>query len=129
MFYWVWVPLVQQRLDDFRAYWNHHKLTGNKHKANPYGSSPKNMLINPQSVRVTARDCSIKVNPETVKRLREAYGGYSARESTYRFFSREFEAVADDVYVDLGMPEIRLDNAWNIFKTLVQRLDNFPLYN
>ena len=67
------------------------------------------MLLNPNSVRVTARDCSIRVNPDSVYRLREAYGGEAAREAVYRFYSVEFAAAADDAYVELGMPEIRLN--------------------
>ncbi|KDR77948.1 hypothetical protein GALMADRAFT_94442 [Galerina marginata CBS 339.88] len=128
-FYWIWVPLVQSRLDDFRDYWNHHKLTGNKKKANPYGSSPKNMLLNPQSVRPTARDCSIRVNPETVHRMRESYGGQQAREKAYRFYSLEFEAEANGVYADLGLPRITLETAWDIFRAIVDRLSNLPHYS
>ncbi|KAJ7115426.1 hypothetical protein C8R44DRAFT_928484 [Mycena epipterygia] len=121
-FYWLWVPLIQDGLDNFREYWNTHKLQKSKGKKNAYGSSPQNMLINPKSVIATARDCSIKVNPETVQRLRETYGGEEARDTAFRFISREFQAEADGIYVDLGCPEIILPTAWNVFQQVVKEL-------
>ncbi|KAJ7362802.1 hypothetical protein DFH08DRAFT_799823 [Mycena albidolilacea] len=122
-FYWLWVPLIQQGLDNFREYWNNHRLQKSKGKLNASGSSPLNMLINPTSVVATARNCSINVNPQTVYRLREAYGGQAAREEAFRFISREFQADADAVYVDLGCPVINLATAWGIFQQVVAELE------
>ncbi|KAJ7289624.1 hypothetical protein C8J57DRAFT_1046436 [Mycena rebaudengoi] len=122
-FYWLWVPLVQEELDTFRDYWNNHKLQKSKDKLNPSGSSPLNMLLNPTSVVATARDCSIRVNPETVYRLREAYGGEEARNKAFMFVSREFQAEADGVYVDLGCPTISLATGWGIFTQVVTELE------
>ncbi|KAJ7264827.1 hypothetical protein C8J57DRAFT_1512195 [Mycena rebaudengoi] len=122
-FYSLWVPLVQEELDTFRDYWNNHKLQKSKDKLNPSGSSPLNMLLNPTSVVATARDCSIRVNPETVYRLREAYGGEEARGKAFRFVSREFQAEADGVYVDLGCPTISLATGWGIFTQVVTELE------
>ncbi|KAJ7909608.1 hypothetical protein B0H13DRAFT_2233040 [Mycena leptocephala] len=122
-FYWLWVPLIQHGLDEFREYWNNHTLQKSKGKRNASGSSPKNMLINPTSIIATARDCSIRVNPETVYQLREAYGGEEAREAAFRFISREFEAEADGVYVDLGCPQITLPTAWSVFQQVVAELE------
>ncbi|KAJ6541365.1 hypothetical protein B0H19DRAFT_1077226 [Mycena capillaripes] len=82
-FYWLWVPLIQQGLDNFREYWNNYRLKNSKGKLNASGSSPLNMLINPTSVVATACNCSINVNPQTVYRLREAYGGQAAREEAF----------------------------------------------
>lgn len=84
------------------------------------------MLINPTSVRATAQDCSIRVNPETVAKMREAYGGEEARDEAYRFFSDEFGAAADGVYVDLGMPTITLATAWSVFTLVVRGLEALP---
>ncbi|KAJ6624981.1 hypothetical protein B0H10DRAFT_1783673, partial [Mycena sp. CBHHK59/15] len=123
-FYWLWVPLIQDGLNKYREYWNNHRLQKSKGKLNASGSSPRNLLINPTSAVPTARDCSINVNPETVYRLREAYGGQEARDTAFRFVSREFEADADGVYVDLGCPEINLLTAWGIFQQVVAELEH-----
>ncbi|KAJ7820637.1 hypothetical protein B0H14DRAFT_2599821 [Mycena olivaceomarginata] len=64
-------------------------------KLNASGSSPYNMFNNPTGFVATARDCSIRVNPESVYRLRDAYGGEEARDKAFRFVSREFAAEAD----------------------------------
>ncbi|KAJ7887424.1 hypothetical protein B0H13DRAFT_1888832 [Mycena leptocephala] len=122
-FYWLWVPLIQHGIDEFCEYWNNHTLQKSKGKHNAFGSSPKNMLINLTSIIATARDCSIRVNPETVYQLREAYGGEEAREAAFRFISREFEAEADGVYVDLGCPQITLPTAWSVFQQVVEELE------
>jgi hypothetical protein len=80
------------------------------------------MLNNPTAVVASARDCSVRVNPETVYRLREAYGGEEARDKAFRFVSREFAAEADAAYVDLGCPQIILPTAWAIFQQVVTEL-------
>ncbi|KAJ7452923.1 hypothetical protein FB451DRAFT_1521089 [Mycena latifolia] len=121
-FYWLFVPLIQEGLDNFRQYWNNHRLGKSKGKLNGSGSSPLNMLISPTSAIPTARDCSINVNPDTLYRLREAYGGEEARDAAFRFVSREFQADADGVYADLGCPEITLPTAWDIFSQVVEEL-------
>ncbi|KAJ6544668.1 hypothetical protein DFH09DRAFT_1390008, partial [Mycena vulgaris] len=122
-FYWIWVPFIQERLDIFRDYWNNHKLSKSKGKQNASGSSPKNMFLNPQSARVDARDCSIRVNPELVRELREAYGGAEARDKAYRFVTRIFQAAADGAYLEIGRPEINLDTIWTTFTNIVRILE------
>ncbi|KAJ6580935.1 hypothetical protein B0H19DRAFT_928755 [Mycena capillaripes] len=123
-FYWLWVPLIQAGLDEFREYWNNHKLQKSKGKLNGSGSSPYNMLNNPTSAFATARDCSIRVNPESVYRLREAYGGEEARDNAFSFVTREFAAEADAAYVDLGCPKITLPTAWVVFERVVAELQS-----
>ncbi|KAJ7768100.1 hypothetical protein DFH07DRAFT_736496, partial [Mycena maculata] len=122
-FYWLWVPLIQTGLDSYREYWNNHKLQGSKGKLNASGWSPYHMMSNPTDAVATARDCSIRVNPESVYRLREAYGGEEARDAAFRFVTREFEAEADAAYVDLGCPEIILPTGWAVFQKVVAELE------
>ncbi|KAJ7739189.1 hypothetical protein B0H16DRAFT_66451 [Mycena metata] len=122
-FYWLWVPLLQEGLDRFREYWNNHKLKNSKGKLNAAGSSPRNMLLNPTSVVATAVDVSIRVNRDSIHRLREAYGGAAGRDKAFRFVSREFAAEADGAYVDLGCPAITLLTAWSVFEQVVAELN------
>ncbi|KAJ7071774.1 hypothetical protein B0H15DRAFT_793339 [Mycena belliarum] len=123
-FYWIWVPFIQDRLDLFRDYWNNHRIRNTKDKKNVSGSSPKNMFLNPQLGRPTARDCSIRVRPQLVADLREAYGGNEARDHAYRFVSRLFQAEADGAYVQLGCPEISLESIWAVFTAVVTILES-----
>ncbi|KAJ6585990.1 hypothetical protein B0H19DRAFT_878424, partial [Mycena capillaripes] len=36
-FYWLWVPLIQLGPDNFREYWNNHRLQKSKGKLNASG--------------------------------------------------------------------------------------------
>ncbi|KAJ6448579.1 hypothetical protein C8R45DRAFT_1046009 [Mycena sanguinolenta] len=112
-FYWLWVSVIQNGLDEFRDYWNNHKLQKSKGKLNASRSSPYNMFSNPTDFVATARDCSIRVNPGSVYCLREAYGGEEARDQAFRFVSREFV---------LGCPKITLPTAWAVFEQVVAEL-------
>ncbi|KAJ7825218.1 hypothetical protein B0H14DRAFT_3727011, partial [Mycena olivaceomarginata] len=89
VFYWLWVPIIQDGLDTYRAYWNNHKIRKSAMKINPSGSCPINMFTNPASVNVAAKQCYINVNPKTVAELRVAYGGEEAQSKAYRWVSEE----------------------------------------
>jgi len=82
------------------------------------------MWLVPDAVRATARDCSIRVNMDTVDQLREDLGGKDAREAALRFVDAEFEARADEVYSNLHYPEITLASAWDIFIAVVDILSH-----
>ncbi|KDQ58250.1 hypothetical protein JAAARDRAFT_193672 [Jaapia argillacea MUCL 33604] len=122
VFNWLWPDLVQNRLDEFREYWNNHRLSSQKKKLLPSRTSLLQMWSAPASVQPTARDCSIVVNMETVECLQESLGGWEGREEAFRFVSRTFEAVADNVLEELGFPMVTLSNAWDIFNFVVARL-------
>ncbi|KAJ6550355.1 hypothetical protein B0H10DRAFT_2202353 [Mycena sp. CBHHK59/15] len=123
VFYWLWIPIIQLGLDTYREYWNNHTLSKSKNKKNPSGSCPTNMFLNPGAVSPLARDCSIRVNPETVAELREAYGGQEARDKAYRFVSDEFKFNADLIHEKLGEPELSLRNGWTVFQQMVPRVE------
>ena len=80
------------------------------------------MFLVPKSARHDAHDCSIRVNPKTVRDLRDAYGGLETRDRLFRFVSREFQAEVDEAYVDIGRPAISLESGWDVFKNVVERL-------
>ncbi|KAF9502150.1 hypothetical protein BDN71DRAFT_1343800, partial [Pleurotus eryngii] len=40
LFNWIWPPLVQEQLDIFREYWNNHRISKQKNKLLPSGTSP-----------------------------------------------------------------------------------------
>ncbi|KAJ7037361.1 hypothetical protein C8F04DRAFT_1256935 [Mycena alexandri] len=123
VFYWLWVPIIQDGLDTYRAYWNNHKIRKSAMKINPSGSCPINMFTNPASVNVAAKQCYINVNPKTVAELRIAYGGEEGRSKAYRWVSEEFKFNADAIYYNLGAPERSLSNGWNVFKLMVAKIE------
>jgi hypothetical protein len=115
LFNWLWPSLVQERLDEFREYWNNHRLSSQKHKLLPAGTSPRQIWLVPDAVRATARNCSIHVNMGLVHQLREELGGIDGREEAFRFVDAEFAAEADEALAQLGYPDITLSSAWDVF--------------
>ncbi|KAH7904526.1 hypothetical protein BJ138DRAFT_1119331 [Hygrophoropsis aurantiaca] len=122
VFRWLWPPLVQERLDEFREYWNNHRLSPQKHKLLPSGTSPRQMWLAPESVRANARNCSISVDTNLVRQLREELGGAEERERLMNFVDAEFKAAADDALGQLGYPIITLSSAWDVFVAVVDIL-------
>ncbi|KAJ7160845.1 hypothetical protein C8R46DRAFT_1223186 [Mycena filopes] len=123
IFYWLWVPIIQAGLDTYRNYWNNHKITKSSKKINPSGACPNNMFLNPTSVDLLGQQCHITVNPDTVARLRDAYGGQKARDKAYRFVSEEFQFNAELIHESLGSPELSLANGWKVFTLMVTKME------
>ena len=122
VFNWLWPPLLQERLDEYREYWNNHTVRRQKDKDLPSWTSPIHIWTCPTHVRPTARDCRINVRPDLVHQLRSEIGGEEARRQAYQFATPEFQAEADGVYADLGSPRITLATAWTVFLTIVDVL-------
>jgi hypothetical protein len=68
LFYWVFPPLVQAKLDEFKAYWNHHHIRKQKGKVMPSGHVPMNIFLNPAELLGT--QCKIAVPLEVVQEMR-----------------------------------------------------------
>ncbi|KAF8524427.1 hypothetical protein JB92DRAFT_2827021 [Gautieria morchelliformis] len=104
VFNWLWPPLVQDRLDRFRDYWNSHHIPYQKGKLNASGTSPRNALLLPTN------------------HLQEAYGGDEGYEAAFRFVSWEFQAEADNTWLALRRPSIILATAWDVFTAVVDHI-------
>lgn len=122
VFNWLWPPLVQERLDLFREYWNNHMVRHQKKKLLPSGTSPRQLWVAPQSARASARDCSVVVSQDKVCALRAEIGGQDGRAAAFRFVSAEFQAEADLALGELGFPPITLTSAWDVFVLIVDAL-------
>ena len=122
VFNWLWPPLVQDRLDEYKEYWNNHTVRRQKDKDLPSGTSPIHMWTCPTQSRPTARDCRVYVRQELINELRDQIGGAEGRQQAYEFVTQEFRAEADGAYVDLGCPPITLKTAWSIFFSVVNVL-------
>lgn len=44
--------------------------------------------------------------------------------SKLRHVEEEFEEIAQAAYVELGEPEVTIQNAWTIFRLMIERLQN-----
>lgn len=122
VFNWLWPPLLQKRLDEYREYWNNHTVRRQKEKDLPSGTSPTHIWTCPTHVRPTARDCRVNVRQDMIHELRDGIGGEEGRRLAYQFVTPEFQAAADDAYAELGRPRITLTTAWAIFEDVVDVL-------
>lgn len=122
VFNWLFPPLVQDRLDAFQDYWNAHKISHQRKKLLPSGTSPSQLLAVPDSGDPTARHCWIKVNPESVRRWRADLGGVERRDEVMAFVSDEFQAEADAAWLAIGFPQVSISNVWSVFSRVVEQI-------
>ncbi|KAJ6464706.1 hypothetical protein DFH09DRAFT_1254597 [Mycena vulgaris] len=129
LFNWIFPPLVQAELDDFRTYWNQHKIRPQPGKHMPSGHVPADALKHPEFYGGIS--CFIKVPQEMIKELRafltEEVG---PREEHLRWVAEDFAAIAEEVHKSLGSPTITLENSWAIFKQMsvrMEELGNLPV--
>lgn len=116
LFYWVFVPVVQKSLDEFREYWNQHKVRPQDAKYMPSGHVPVDALEHPETFNGT--DCLIRVPQHIIDEFRRHLTDnedIGQRESCLAFYSTEFAASALTAYQAIGFPSISLHNAWDVF--------------
>lgn len=118
LFQWLWPQIVQLEFDKFKQYWNCHRVRGQRKKLLPSGATPLDIYENPEAYGY--EDLSIPVNSEVVNALRNQLE--VTREDAFRFVDDEFKAAAEEVYGELGRPNLAIDQGWAIFSTMRDRL-------
>ncbi|KAJ3562110.1 hypothetical protein NP233_g9781 [Leucocoprinus birnbaumii] len=104
LFYWIFVPLIQEVLDDFSTYWNQHCIRTQKAKLMPSGHIPRDAVENLDDMRAV---------------LTEEVG---SREENLGWFDTGFAELTERVYNEIGKPQICLENAWQIFVQMAAAL-------
>ncbi|KAJ7829855.1 hypothetical protein B0H14DRAFT_3716288 [Mycena olivaceomarginata] len=121
LFNWIFPPLVQAELDEFRTYW--HLVRSQPNKNMPSGHVPADALEHPEVFG--GINCLIKVPKETLANLRvfltEEVG---PRSEHLQWVDDEFAAIAEAVYKSIGSPHITLTNSWEIFRKMSARIEN-----
>lgn len=114
LFYWVFPPLIQAKLDEFKTYWNNHRIRKQKNKAMPSGHVPMNAFCNP--AEFLGVQCKIPVPPDAVQEMR----AFIIEETGQRenWISDDFAKIADDIYLQISSPALTLDNAWEVFTAM-----------
>jgi hypothetical protein len=118
LFYWIFVPLVQQMLDRFCAYWNTHKIRCQKNKQLPSSHSPDVACMNPELFG--GQDCRITVPKDALDRVREILTAQvGPRDQHLRWCTQDFHDQADTAYEAIGSPTLTLDSAWVVFTQML----------
>ncbi|KAJ6464899.1 hypothetical protein C8R45DRAFT_939743 [Mycena sanguinolenta] len=123
LFYWVFVPLIQQALDEFVDWWNHHRVRHQHNKIMPSGYVPAHALEYPELFG--ALDCQIAIPPEAVAELRSQLDEEEGPASQYQIFpglTPEFNIYATEIYERMGASTLTLAGAWDIFVEMVREI-------
>ncbi|KAJ7195476.1 hypothetical protein GGX14DRAFT_403946 [Mycena pura] len=70
LFNWIFPPLLQAQLDDFRIYWNQHTICSQPEKDMPSGHVPADALEHPGLFG--GIDCGIRVPKNAIQEFRDA---------------------------------------------------------
>ncbi|KAJ7573522.1 hypothetical protein C8J56DRAFT_1066023 [Mycena floridula] len=119
LFNWLWPKIVQQCLDLWRTYWNSHTVRSQPDKVLPSGDSPDLIYQLPENHGLI--NCSIPVTKAAIDILRADLGKSQAE--CMRWVSEEFEARADEAYMSIGSPTLRLIEGWTIYTRMLKLLE------
>jgi hypothetical protein len=110
----VFPPLIQAKLDDFMAYWNHHRVRKQKDKVMPSGHVPMNAFCNP--AEFLGIQCKISVPLDVVQEMRAlVIEDTGPRE---QWITDDFRNIADNAHAQIGSPALTLENSWEIFTAM-----------
>lgn len=110
LFHWLFVPIVQSRLNKFKKYWNHHPVRKQRMKIMPSGHRPEVVYGDP--ARHGYDNWMVPVSPSAVQSLRNTLP------PAPRFITVEFEAMVNSIWRRFGSPLIRESNAWAMFSRM-----------
>ncbi|KAJ7092528.1 hypothetical protein C8R43DRAFT_1049877 [Mycena crocata] len=114
LFNWIFPPLIQGELDEFRVYWNQHRIRAQPNKTMPSGHVPVDALEHPEIYG--GINCFIKIPKETIDNLREVLTQeVGPRSDHLQWVDDEFSSLAESVHKSIGSPKITLNNSWEIF--------------
>ncbi|KAJ6562677.1 hypothetical protein B0H10DRAFT_1844537, partial [Mycena sp. CBHHK59/15] len=123
LFYWIFVPLLQAELDEFRRFWNHQRVRTQPEKNMPSGHVPYDVLDHPQNYG--GLDCRIPVPQEAVDGLRKMVTeDVGPREDHLSWVSNDFNNLAHAIYEQIGKPELSLSTAWDVFQAMLEPMAN-----
>ncbi|KAF9444025.1 hypothetical protein P691DRAFT_678367, partial [Macrolepiota fuliginosa MF-IS2] len=122
IFYWLFIPLVQGALDDFRTWWNQHKVRKQKEKKMPSGHIPVDAVKH--CSRFGGHNCLIKVSEDAILDMRIVLEDeVGSRKANMEWYNEAFGEAAAEAYNAIGRPQVSLQNAWEIFLQLTVALD------
>ncbi|KAJ7118128.1 hypothetical protein C8R44DRAFT_625780, partial [Mycena epipterygia] len=114
LFRWLWPKIVQIGLDEFVDYFNNKKTRKQRRCILPSGVAPNVVFDMPGDYGL--ENLAIPVAQEAIDELRTLID--TSREEAYRWVSDEFDALASEVYIQLGCPKLEALSGWAIFNAM-----------
>jgi hypothetical protein len=127
LFYWVFIPLIQGALDEFRDYWNHHHIRPQPEKVNPSGHVPAVVFESPEKYDPNATCCIIRVPQDMIgdlSRHLEAHPDIGERSQFFQWYTHDFNTIAQHAYELIGSPDINMASAWEVFRSMSEPVKN-----
>ncbi|KAJ7790053.1 hypothetical protein B0H14DRAFT_2396770, partial [Mycena olivaceomarginata] len=122
LFNWIFPSLIQAELDEFRIYWNQHRIRPQAEKNMPSGHVPADILEHPEIYGGIS--CFIAVPLDTVDDLRSILTEeVGPRDEHLEWVSEKFQNVAEAVHESMGSPKIMLENSWKVFSQMSARIE------
>nr|GAT48120.1 predicted protein [Mycena chlorophos] len=108
LFYWIFAPLIQEELDEFADWWNHHRVRHQHEKIMPSGHVPAHALEYPDLFG--ALDCRIRVPAEAVEELRAQITAEEGPKSQFQAWpglTGDFNVRASRIFFELATEKLR----------------------
>ncbi|KAJ7348382.1 hypothetical protein DFH08DRAFT_661134, partial [Mycena albidolilacea] len=102
LFRWLWPKIVQIGLDEFVDYLNNKKTRKQRGHILPSGGAPNVIFDMPGDYGL--ENLAIPVAQEAIDKLHTLID--TSREEAYRWVSDKFDALASEVYIQLGCPKL-----------------------
>ncbi|KAH6880209.1 hypothetical protein BKA70DRAFT_1126820 [Coprinopsis sp. MPI-PUGE-AT-0042] len=119
LFYWIFIPLIQEQLNMFQTYWNQHRVRHQADKVMPSGHIPADAFEHLDLHNPNAVDCRIgipkDVQADCRRYLEEEVG---MRKEHLTWFDDDFSEAAQRAYELAGCPELTMSSGWDAFQVM-----------
>ncbi len=90
----------------------------------PSSHIPKLLMESPD--QAGGIDCLVPVPSSAIQTLRDyVTENVGPREDYFRWVDIDFQALANLVHAELGLPKLTFENSWDIFRVMAPRLEQF----
>ncbi|THU77348.1 hypothetical protein K435DRAFT_702619, partial [Dendrothele bispora CBS 962.96] len=122
IFRWVFIPMLQTKLDAYRERFNRFQKRRDKNKILPHGR-PNEIVECPQSFQVL--DFRVKIQLEALKEVQAQY--ISETETVFDLVPPPVGQMIEAVYEKLGKPEINPDTCWEVYLDILNLVEQAEL--
>jgi hypothetical protein len=118
LFNWIFPPLLQGELDEFREYWNNHHIRPQVDKINPSGHAPAQLMAIPHMYG--GKYCGAPVPTDVLQQMREVLvEDVGPVEEHLRWVSPEFAELAQTAYEAIDSPPLTFSTSWDVFQAMI----------
>ncbi|KAI0309245.1 hypothetical protein OF83DRAFT_1166884 [Amylostereum chailletii] len=113
---WVWARALRKDMNEFIKFRNSVTMRKNHEKPGPSGTSRNNVFT--IHARWGGRNCLKPVDVDVVQEMKNALGEGAGVEGLLEFTSPEYSKRAEEVFLSLGVLDLRMHNAWDVFMAM-----------